>query len=154
MTEVVHDPAPQTIDHPGLRALYDYWERCRPGARLPGRQHLDPLDIPQLLPNLLLIDVLSPDDFRYRLVGTALAARVGRDTTGLSIIEAYPDDDWEEIHPDYLYVLGQRRPCLRWTAVTDNKGKSQAYQRLLLPLAGDGERVDMILAAAYWLEDA
>ena len=154
MVDVVHNPVPQAIEHPGLRALYDYWERSRPGERLPGRQHLDPLDIPDLLPNLLLIDVLSPDDYRYRLVGTALARRVGRDTTGLSIIDAYPDDSWEEIHPDYLYVLDERRPCLRWTAVKDMKGKSQAYQRLLLPLASDGKHVDMILAAAYWLQDA
>ena len=154
MVDVVHDPTPQKIEHPGLRALYEYWERCRPVDGLPGRQHLDPLDIPGLLPNLLLIDVLSSDNFRYRLVGTALSRRVGRDTTGLSIVEAYPDDDWEEIHPDYLYVLDKQKPCLRWTAVTDSRGKSQAYQRLLLPLAGDGRNVDMILAAAYWLEDA
>ena len=153
MVDVVHNPAPQAIEHPGLRALYDYWERSRPGEGLPGRQHLDPLDIPELLPNLLLIDVLSPENFRYRLVGTALAARVGRDTTGLSIIEAYPNDDWEEIHPDYRYIIDSRRPCLRWTAVTDIRGTSQAYQRLLLPLARDGERVDMILAAAYWLNE-
>ena len=154
MVDVVQNPAPQAIEHPGLRALYDYWERSRPGGRLPGRQHLDPLDIPDLLPNVLLIDVLSRDDFRFRLVGTALAARIGRDTTGLSIIEAYPNADWEKIRPDYLYVLDRRRPCLRWTAVTDIRGKRQAYQRLLLPLASDGEHVDMILAAAYWLQDA
>ena len=48
MVEVVHDPAPQTIEHPGLRALYDYWEGRRAGGHLDlmepfadGRRELD-----------------------------------------------------------------------------------------------------------------
>jgi hypothetical protein len=152
MVDVVHDPAPRLIDHPGLRALYDYWDGCRQGGRLPGRQHIDPLHIPDLLPNLMLFDVAAPDDLRYRLVGTALVARLGRDPTGLPAQDGYLGEDWEKIRPDYLYVVAERRPCLRWNAVLGPRAKRLPYQRLLLPLARDGATVDMLLAGVYWLD--
>ncbi|MGF1630245.1 MAG: PAS domain-containing protein [Kiloniellaceae bacterium] len=150
MVNLVHDPAPDSIDHPGLRALYAYWEGCRAGRLLPGRRDLDPLDIPQLLPNIMLIDVASEVDMRYRLVGTALVGRMGRDITGLRVQDCYPGRNWEKILADYLYAIRKRRPCLRRDVAGGPSSQSLADLRLLLPLAGDGERVDMLLAGAYW----
>ncbi|GAB4366508.1 MAG: hypothetical protein Kow00114_24470 [Kiloniellaceae bacterium] len=150
MAQVVYDPEPQSIEHPGLRALYDYWHGRRPGPRLPGRQHLDPLDIPTLLPNVMLVDVVAPDDLRFRLVGTALVGWFGRDTTGLPLQTVYAAKDWERILADYRYSIRERRPCLSRRAIARAGGRQQPYQRLLLPLARDGERVDMLLAGVYW----
>lgn len=52
---------------PEQRCLYEYWHSKRPSdAALPGRQHVDPLEIPSLLPHLFLIDVVrEPLRFRY-----------------------------------------------------------------------------------------
>lgn len=150
MAQVVHDPQPQTIEHSGLRALYDYWNGRRVGSRLPGRQHLDPLDIPGLLPNLMLVDVAAPEDLRFRLVGTALVGWFGRDTTGLPLGEVYSGKDWERILEDYRYVIRERRPCLTVRKIAGSQGRRQPYQRLLLPLARDGAQVDMLLAGVFW----
>jgi len=153
MLDVIHDPPPQAIEHPGLQALHGYWSGRCAEQRLPGRGDLDPLDIPELLPNLMLIDVTArPLRLTYRLVGTALVGRLGRDTTGLSVEDGYLGDDWEKILPDYLYVIGEGRPCLRFNKARDAQGRCFAYQRLLLPLARDGRLVDMILAAAFWAD--
>lgn len=154
MAQVVYDPEPQTIGDPGLRALYDYWHGRRPGPRLPGRQHLDPLDIPTLLPNVMLVDVGEGDDLRFRLVGTALVGWFGRDTTGLPLKTVYAEKDWEPILQDYRYAIRERRPCLRRSAIARSSGRAQSYQRLLLPLARDGETVDMLLAGVFWREPA
>ncbi len=152
MAQVVYDPEPQAIEHPGLRALYDYWGERRPGPRLPGRQHLDPLDIPMLLPNVMLIDVGEGDDLRFRLVGTALVGWFGRDATGLPLKAVYADRDWERILEDYRYAIRERRPCLRRNTIARPGGLAQSYQRLLLPLARDGETVDMLMAGVFWRE--
>src|SRR4051794_10782916 len=57
------------------RALYRYWQSLRRGRRLPARADVDPIEIPALLPNLILIDVEpSPLRFRYRLVGTRIVS--------------------------------------------------------------------------------
>lgn len=158
MSHVQRDPKPQAIDHPALRALFDYWSGRCGGACLPARRDIDPLDIPELLPHLMLIDVDSAQapapDLRFRLVGTALVRHFGRDTTGLPVEEAYMGRDWEKILSDYRYVISRRRPCLRHNLGIGRDRKTFDYQRLLLPLAADGESVDMILAGAYWREDA
>lgn len=155
MAQVVYDPQPQAIEHSGLRALYDYWDGHRAGSRLPGRQHLDPLDIPGLLPNLMLVDVAAPDDLRFRLVGTALVGWFGRDTTGLALGDVYSSKDWERILADYRYVIRERRPCLTVSKIaTGRHGSRQPYQRLLLPLARDGAQVDMLLAGVFWRDPA
>ena len=150
MAQVVYDPEPQTIEHPGLRALYDYWDGRRPGPRLPGRQHLDPLDIPTLLPNVMLVDVGEGDDLRFRLVGTALVGWFGRDTTGLPLQTVYAAKDWERILVDYRYAIRERRPCLCRSSIARAGIEAQPYQRLLLPLARNGETVDMLLAGVFW----
>jgi len=154
MADVLRDPKPQAIDHPALRALFDYWSgRCN-GACLPARRDIDPLDIPALLPHLMLIDVEPSAVLRFRLVGTALVRHLGRDTTGLTVAEGYLGADWEQIHEDYRYVIAKRRPCLRHNQGVDRHRRTFDYQRLLLPLATDGASVDMILAGALWREDA
>ena len=52
-------------------AAFEYWQgKCAAGA-LPASRTLDPLEMPRLLPHLLLKDVRrDPWDFRYRVVGT------------------------------------------------------------------------------------
>lgn len=158
MADVLRDPKPQAIDHPALRALFDYWSARRGGAGLPARRDIDPLDIPALLPHLMLIDVQSAaahtPELRFRLVGTALVRHFGRDTTGLPVEEGYMGSDWGKILPDYRYVISRRRPCLRHNRGVGRDRRSFDYKRLLLPLAADGDAVDMILAGAFWREDA
>ncbi|MGF1591729.1 MAG: PAS domain-containing protein [Kiloniellaceae bacterium] len=153
MADVLFNPEPQSIEHPGLRALHDYWVSRRDGGLLPGRQHLDPLDIPGLLPNLTLIDVVAAAALRYRLVGTALVGRIGRDITGRLVKEASLGPGWEENHPDFRYVIGERRPCLRRIWTGGARRNPLESLRLLLPLAADGEAVDMILGGVFWPDD-
>jgi hypothetical protein len=55
--------------------FYEYWLGKGRGAgkAMPARADIDPLDIPALLANVFLIDVVpgNPRRFRFRLVGTA-----------------------------------------------------------------------------------
>jgi hypothetical protein len=154
MADVFRDPKRQAIDHPALRSLFDYWSGRRNGACLPARRAIDPLDTPELLPHLKLTDVEPTAELRFRPVGTALDRHLGRDTTGLAVWEGYFATDWEKIQEAYRYVIAKRRPCLRHNQGVGRDRRTFDYQRLLLPLAADGAEVDMILAAAFWLEDA
>src|SRR5262249_29214633 len=60
-----------------------YWESKRPGRRMPARRDIDPAEMLDLLPNVMLVDVVrEPLDFRYRLIGTAIVAHMRHDYTG------------------------------------------------------------------------
>src|SRR3546814_15629289 len=73
---------PAQLPDTKLRRLYDYWcGRCPAGA-LPARRDIDPLDIPDLLPNLFLLDVIGDAEaFVFRLAGSLASSeerRVGK----------------------------------------------------------------------------
>lgn len=73
-----------------VRRLHEYW-RAKAGApaSVPQRRDIDPTELPDLLPSLLLVDVEhNPLRFRYRLVGTRIVDFSYRDFTGTYLDEA------------------------------------------------------------------
>ena len=55
--------------HPRFRRLAEYLAAKAPPGKLAGRQHIDPLEIPDLLPHLMLVDVIpeAGGEPRYRI---------------------------------------------------------------------------------------
>ena len=77
LVKVMKDPS-KIIQDDRLRDLYRYWAEKKHNRPLPARVDLDPMEIPQLLQNIVLVDVVGePPRFRYRLVGTAVIQALG-----------------------------------------------------------------------------
>lgn len=137
--------------HPRVRALYEYWRSIHPGpGRLPGRAAVDPMAIPQLLPYIMLLDVVGqPPRFRYRLIGTRMVDALGTDFTGRWLDEAHVRPDGSlPVFPSYVRVATQglhdwRRGAPHFAGYLD---RCTELERIFLPLATDGKTVDMILA--------
>jgi len=131
-----------------IRALIDYWVSIHPGDRLPGRDRFDPIDIPALLPNLVLTDVVE-DERRFfaRLVGTAVVDAFGKELTGHFLTDVIPNFEESYGFKHRVEVAETGLPSYR-------KGQSSMQfrldyapiERVHLPLAADGVRVDMILS--------
>jgi hypothetical protein len=139
---------------PRLRAIGELWLAIRPEpARLPGRRHFDPLCIePRVLPYLWLLDVEREPRlrFRYRLLGTAHALAMGGDFTGEYLDIAHPAFLESASRADYISVAAGY-PSYRRGKPTFHMDKSYlAMERLALPLAADGERVNMLLAITVY----
>jgi hypothetical protein len=66
-----------------VRAAVDYWRDRRRDGNLPHRDLLDPVEMPRLLPHIMLKEVRrDPWDFRYRVVGTVVREHSRSDRTG------------------------------------------------------------------------
>lgn len=64
--------------HPRICRLYSYWQTKHPPNGLPGRQHIDPLELRDLLPTIWLLDVQrEPFRLRYPVVGTGIVEAMG-----------------------------------------------------------------------------
>lgn len=137
-----------------LRSLFDYWQSKMRGRQMPDRADIDPIEIPKLLPNIVLIDILPdrPDCFRYRLVGTEIVRVFGREMTGRTT-DDIPDPKLKKLAVesflacrDAAVPMGQewRRP---WTGVQD-------YERILLPLTQGANEVAIIVLGIDILADA
>ena len=148
---VVYTRLPQEIRHPNLVRLYRHWEMLKGTREMPSRAEFDPLALPDLLGNLLLIDVLrDPLRFRYRLIGSRLTERVGRDMTG-----HFFDEVPEPLYRERLYawhggVVEARAPRAATTARRLLE-RWEPYEILTLPLSTDGVHVDMTLTGLYYL---
>jgi hypothetical protein len=142
-----------------LHRFYNYWlSKCRPG-RLPARADIDPVEIPDLLPWVLLIDPV-PDPagyrFRFRLIGTGLVARAGRDSTGKFYDELFTPRDAARFAAIYGEVVRSGRPHHFHSDadVARFEGREHIrYERLLCPLASDGAAVDMLIGIVAFLDN-
>lgn len=82
---------PDEIANPLIPALYRYWEEKRGRARLPAKRDFDPLDQPQALGFLMVLERLDDGDYLYRLHGLKAAEMFGRDLTGHRLREVAGD---------------------------------------------------------------
>jgi hypothetical protein len=68
-----------------VHAGHAYWLAGKRGRALPARGDFDPpLEIPRLIPNMIIFDVLhEPLDFVYRLIGSKVRTHLMQDLTGV-----------------------------------------------------------------------
>lgn len=133
--------------------LFGYWLDIHPGGeRLPGRQHFDPIDLgsrhPQLLQHLWLVDVEpAPRRFKLRLVGSAVYMTSPFARAGHFIDEFIdPASRAETLQTSFTRLVESRQPEFRHGRPrASSKRHARPLTRLSLPLASDGETVDVIV---------
>jgi hypothetical protein len=72
-----------------LKSALDYWRRQSAGKAMARRTDIDPIDIPKLLPHVMLVEVLSAGRYRYRLIGTENTEAHGVNATGRYLDEVF-----------------------------------------------------------------
>lgn len=136
-----------------LRAVLRYWLVIHPRDRLPGREQFDPSEVPTALGGMVLTEVeRDPYRFRIRLMGTAVVQAFGKDFTGKYLDEVLPGVRDTVIHADRVQVAETGLPSyLHGTASMPFKLDFAPLERVYLPFATDGERVDMILSMMIYV---
>ncbi len=139
--------------NPRIARFFEYWLSIATPGRLPGRQHFDPLDIPELMPRVWILDVVRGPTglrFRYRLVGTKEVDTLQREVTGQWLDAVHPHLSARADAFDRFRHIAERG------VATYRKGQvsflhhkdHRIVENCMLPLARDGSRVDMIAACS------
>jgi hypothetical protein len=128
-----------------IRSTHDYWQSKRNDGGLPLRAWIDPLDIPRLLPYLMLIEVIE-GHLRYRLAGTQVVANAGFDFTGRYL------DELQFANRDfylgcYRDILETRMPVFGIDHWVYPNGRNGVSEFAMLPLSSDGQAVSHFLTA-------
>lgn len=134
--------------HPSIDALWRYLLSHRPSGPPFRRPDFDPIDVPRLLPHLWLFDVLrDPLDFRYRVVGTNIAASMSTDPTGRKLSEFYADKldviapVWERMA---LTVETGRASWRRGPAIATRHDTRDTIENLMLPFVDARGEAEMV----------
>src|SRR5260221_12496676 len=84
------------VHDPRLEAAFHYWPRKAAGRLMPSRADIDPIEIPKLLPDVMLVDVLPDGRYRYRLIGTENARAQGINASGRFLDEVLPGPEYKK----------------------------------------------------------
>ena len=133
-----------------LQTLAEDWERWRRGREFPSRADFDPLNLKYILGSLSLIDVVGfPPKFRIRLHASNVVDRAGLDLTG-KFVDEMPSERQALALTHYRAVLAQRKPLARTYVDHNIDERLWNCEVLVLPLAGDGNTIDMLMSAFAW----
>lgn len=135
-----------------LKTLFAYWLGKCAGRFAPSRQDIDPKEIPAILPNIHMHDVLDRGRaLRVRLLGTQIVAAIGEDQTQRILTATEDDLMGARSFAAMNAVVTHKRPirCMaRHTAAPHLDFLSA--ETLCLPLSQDGETVSKLLACTIF----
>lgn len=145
-------PPPPTAD-PRLLALHAYWNGIRGNRRFPARADFDPIEIPELLPFVSLVDVRKEaPHFVYRLMGTRLAELLRHDLTGQAVGTGVKPEELEAVLARYRRVADDGVALYHRDRLQEAANDFTAIDRLMLPMGDSDERVELILSIVVRVE--
>ncbi len=129
-----------------LKQVYQYWDAKRGSRLMPSRADIDPVDLSFCLGYLCLAEVVNGARlrFRFRVDGSNCVGLSGIELTG-KFVDEIPLQDYRDVTQNaYTQIVVTRRPHFY---LDDEVWDNRHYQveGLLLPLATDGEEVNMII---------
>jgi hypothetical protein len=124
-----------------------FWERSRDGKNLPTSSVLDLEDCPFSRDETMIIEVgVSELDDRVVAAGEHVRAALGRDPTGLSVLDTLPSST--EMGLSFCRAsVDLKKPMADVGRFFNKKGQEVLYRSILLPLSDDGIRVDRVVSA-------
>ena len=135
-----------------VRGAVDYWQSKRSGDAPPLSESLDPLEVPRLLPHLMLKDVRrDPWDFRYRVVGTLVREHSRHDWTGKWMTELDGQGPGSILFRVKQWVAEPGKPAIYRPLYVGPHKQFKHCEAALMPWVDAGGQTDRVLAAADFL---
>lgn len=136
---------------PAVLELHTFLQKISPDDGLPSRRDVDPTDVPNLLPHLMIIELgTGIEQHRYRLAGSNVAASAGLDYTGKRLIDVHPTlVERPESHAFIEEIRESRLP--HWyngPPRADHRNKVVRIQNLIAPMSENGKSIDSLLGVS------
>lgn len=133
-------PVPQ---HPEACRLYEYWLGKRGIKEMPNRDamQLDELTSLHCVDRVFIMEPLAGNDWRYRLLGTEIVKRFGRDVTGIPFRAHMAKDEAETAIQISNAAAEARKPVFLQARFTSGK-HHRIVETMSLPIRSrDGKEV-------------
>lgn len=135
-----------------VRAAVEYWQAKRNDDGLPDHRYFDPIDIPRLLPFLMLKEVRrDPWDFRYRVVGSVVREHSRSNWTGKWMSEIEGQGEGSAVFRVMRWVSEQREVAIFRPPYVGPHKEFKYCEAAVMPWADSGGVVDRVLVAVDFL---
>ena len=135
-----------------VREAFAYWQgKCVNGAPPPSLA-FDPLDVPRLLPHLMLKEVRrDPWDFRYRVVGTLVREHSRSDWTGKWMTGIPGQEPGSTLFRVTQWVAEHGKPAIYRPPYVGPHKEFKHCEAALMPWVDAAGLTDRVLVAADFL---
>ena len=131
-----------------IQRTVEYWRSQRDGRKLPTRRAIDPVELADLLANLVLVEVLDGGrDYLHRIAGEAAASLLGADLMGRRLSEFNDDTNIDPRRNGLDIARTFKAPHM--ADFTPNSGTDTQLKIVFLPVArnADENEADFLLCA-------
>jgi hypothetical protein len=138
-------------EHPGLVHLHAYWDGKRGGRAFPRKADIDPTEIPFLLGNIVLFEVLDGGaDARCRIAGGVIEEISRRPLTG-AVLSRAALPVFDAAFRAHLHDGVADGAPIYFTRRVDPVGDQPPVllDTVLLPLSNDGAVADFVIGAMF-----
>jgi len=136
---------------PRIERLKAYWEERRGNRQVPLRRDIDPTDLKDLLPYIIIGELQrNPFRVRYRLGGAAVNDALGYNIAGRYLDEmdvAGGQDTWAGV---YKRAMESARPVFGCTVATLSSVTMFTCEFAVFPISQSGDLVDQCLEIENW----
>lgn len=124
-----------------------FWESVRTDGELPRTSVLEMEDCPFGAEDALVIEIgIGELDDKVVAAGEKVQAALGRDPTGLSVLDTLPSST--EMGLSFCRAsVDLKKPMADVGRFFNKKGQEVLYRSILLPLSDDGLRVNRVVSA-------
>jgi len=128
------------MKHKNSHLLVGYWSRLRKGRALPDQTDIDPRAIKRMLPYVFILDAADLDRPLYRLAGTSLCERYGRELKGTNFLAHWEGQSRGALSSLLRQALKLKQPvCISSIAATADCGMVE-LETVMAPVTfGPGE---------------
>lgn len=136
-----------SVDEEPFASLWQYWNKVRGDRLLPGSRELDFTQLAAILPEMSVLDIIAPDEMRYRMAGSGLVARFDGELTGANLLDLFSENSRPALSRFLTEIVTQPCTGLLHTSVGYQSGRQGAVQLLVVPIkTSDGlpERIVLV----------
>ncbi len=134
------------------RRLLDYWRTIKGTGAAPARRAVNPRDLRGVLPYIFLADAVSPDVTAFRLAGTGLCERYGRELRDHNLQTMWTPSDRVSLRGLIARVLREPAPGLAAFRAETIDRRAVAGEMLLLPLLDQDGAPTKLLGSVFATE--
>ncbi|HSE73230.1 MAG TPA: hypothetical protein VLB05_01870 [Dongiaceae bacterium] len=135
------------------RRVFDLWLHAGGSDRLPRLSDLALDQVADLLPSILIVDVLeAAHDYRYRQVGAREAEVRGEDPTSRTVRQCHQGEILAFVLENYDRVVASGDGLLDLSVDIDGNRRFIATEVLFLPFSDVGVAVTEILVYSHYMD--
>ena len=139
--------------HKTTEALYSYWNALRGQRMAPRRVEIEPGGIGDILPDTFILERLDAGTFSYRLAGTRMCERFGREFRTLNFLDSWTPEHRQTLQDRLNTISVQGGAALLVLEASNTAGKSVPMEMIILPLLHNQAYADRFLGAVSVLQN-